>query len=185
LAKRFLVADLFCGAGGTSTGVTLAADGTHGGRVLSVSDPLPTVTTAKRGEISVVQPFILPHRKFDRMDVDDVGNPIRTIDASNGGNNALVEPFVVPYYGTSGPASCREPLPTVTTKDRFGLVEAGQMAVDIRFRMLQPHELQAAMGFPKDYKITGNRGEQVKQIGNAVEVNQARALAEPILGSAA
>ncbi len=24
--KRFLVADLFCGAGGTSTGVTLAAD---------------------------------------------------------------------------------------------------------------------------------------------------------------
>ena len=51
-----------------------------------------------------------------------------------------------------------------------------------RFISPQPHELSAAMGFPKGYKITGNREDQVKQIGNAVEVNQARALAGAAIG---
>lgn len=37
------------------------------------------------------------------------------------------------------------------------------------------------MGFPSGYKITGNRSEQVKQIGNAVEVNTARELVRGIL----
>lgn len=227
---------------------------THGGRELDVGEPLPTITTAKRGEIGVVQPFILPHRQFEQMDVDDPDRPLRTVTAQNGGCNALVqpmivsaggprvdarpvsepmntvltrdhmalvepflasfngkpeedrrrhdlsnplptqhcsnrfglvEPFITPYYGTSGPASTKEPLPTVTTNDRFGLVEPDAVRLDIRFRMLQPHELKAAMGFPADYKITGNRGEQVKQIGNAVEVHQARALAMASLGGAA
>jgi site-specific DNA-cytosine methylase len=50
--------------------------------------------------------------------------------------------------------------------------EAGVVA-DILFRMLQPHELAAAMGFPAGYKFCGNREDVVKQIGNAVEVNKA------------
>lgn len=120
---------------------------THGGRVLSIDDPLPTVTTAKRGEIAIVQPFM------------------------------------VPYYGACTDADCIDaPVRTLTTKDRLGVVEplSGQK-LDILFRMLQPHELAAAMGFPRDYRITGNRGEQVKQIGNAVEVNQARELVKGFL----
>ena len=34
--------------------------------------------------------------------------------------------------------------------------------------MLAPHEIQAAMAFPKDYVLTGNHREKVKQLGNAV-----------------
>ena len=41
------------------------------------------------------------------------------------------------------------------------------MVLDIHFRMLQPHELAAAMSFPKTYKFTGTREEVVKQIGNS------------------
>jgi len=41
------------------------------------------------------------------------------------------------------------------------------------------------MGFDPTYKITGNREEQVKQIGNAVEVNQAKALGLSMLDIAA
>jgi site-specific DNA-cytosine methylase len=63
--------------------------------------------------------------------------------------------------------------------------QKGGARLDIRFRMLQPHELAAAMGFPKDYRITGNRGEQVRQIGNAVVVEQAEALCRAIFGGAA
>jgi site-specific DNA-cytosine methylase len=37
--------------------------------------------------------------------------------------------------------------------------------------------VQAAQGFPREYRFAGNKGDQVRQIGNAVPVNTARALA--------
>ena len=86
--------------------------------------------------------------------------------------------FLVSYYGNGGPASIYKPLPTVTTKQRFGLVQtviAGG-AVDVRFRMLEPHELAAAQGFPKDYEFTGTKADKCRQIGNAVPCGLARAL---------
>jgi site-specific DNA-cytosine methylase len=55
--------------------------------------------------------------------------------------------------------------------------------LDIRFRMLKNHELKKAQGFPDDYVITGNTTEQTKQIGNAVPVNTAKALALAIMGA--
>ena len=48
--------------------------------------------------------------------------------------------------------------------------------LDIRFRMLQSHELGAAMSFPREYVFTGTKCDAVRQIGNAVDVRQARAL---------
>jgi len=55
-------------------------------------------------------------------------------------------------------------------------------ALDIRFRMLEPRELAAAMGFPADYAFTGNRTDVVRQIGNAVAVQTARWLCLALLG---
>jgi DNA (cytosine-5)-methyltransferase 1 len=170
-------------AGGSHTALIepfvckVAHSGDDACRVKSVGEPLGTMTTSN--QYAVCEPFLLPHRKFQQMDVDGIGQPVRTIDATNGGCNALI----VPYYGSGVADSTADPLATVTAKDRFGLVEPECRAVglDIRFRMLQPHELAAAMGFPAGYKLTGNRGEQVRQVGNAVEVNQARALAGAML----
>jgi DNA (cytosine-5)-methyltransferase 1 len=48
--------------------------------------------------------------------------------------------------------------------------------VDIKMRMLKIMELKQIMGFPRDYTLIGNQAEQKKYIGNAVEVNMARAL---------
>jgi DNA (cytosine-5)-methyltransferase 1 len=99
----------------------------------------------------------------------------------------LVSPFLVEYYGTGGAESVGEPLNTVTGNDRHALVrptvtvDGEQYWLDIGFRMLQPHELSAAQGFPGDYKFAGNKGEMVKQIGNAVPRNLARALVEAVL----
>jgi DNA (cytosine-5)-methyltransferase 1 len=94
--------------------------------------------------------------------------------------HGLVEPFLVRYHGNGGAESVDRPLPTITTRDRFGLVQP--MHLDIRLRMLQPHELAAAMSFPPGYRFAGTRSEVVKQIGNAVEVNTAAALCEAALG---
>ncbi len=75
-------------------------------------------------------------------------------------------------------------MPTVTTKDRFALVQPviNGRALDIRFRMLDPRELAAAMGFPTDYAFAGNRTDVVRQIGNTVAVQTARWLCLALLG---
>jgi site-specific DNA-cytosine methylase len=50
--------------------------------------------------------------------------------------------------------------------------------INIYLRMLKPSELAKAHSFPDDYLLTGNRGEQVKQIGNSVPVMTACAMCE-------
>lgn len=50
--------------------------------------------------------------------------------------------------------------------------------IDIKMRMLKIQELKEIMGFPKDYILVGTQTEQKKYIGNAVEVNTARAICE-------
>jgi len=101
-----------------------------------------------------------------------LGAPLGTISAG-GVHAALCEPFLTSYYGHSKTSPVSSPVPTVTTHDRFALVQPTGM--DIRFRMLQPHELAQAMGFD-GYQFAGNKSEQVRQIGNAVSVRQARAI---------
>lgn len=53
--------------------------------------------------------------------------------------------------------------------------------IDIKIRMLKVSELKKIMGFPEDYILIGNQQEQKKYIGNAVEVNIARAWCEALV----
>jgi DNA (cytosine-5)-methyltransferase 1 len=53
--------------------------------------------------------------------------------------------------------------------------------LDIRFRMLQPHELASAMSFPKTYQFQGTREHIIKQIGNAWPGEVAKALCNEVL----
>jgi DNA (cytosine-5)-methyltransferase 1 len=75
----------------------MSQTGSNGDRLRPIDEPLPTVTTAD--DLAVCAPFILPHRQFDGMQVDDVDEPMRTVTAHNGGNNALVTPFIVAHHG--------------------------------------------------------------------------------------
>jgi len=52
--------------------------------------------------------------------------------------------------------------------------------MDIKMRMLNIAELKRIMGFPTDYILKGNKAEQKKFIGNAVEVNMSRVLCEAL-----
>ena len=45
-------------------------------------------------------------------------------------------------------------------------------------RMLQPHELAAAQGFPKSYHLVGTKTEQIAKVGNSVPPPVVRALVE-------
>lgn len=105
-----------------------------------------------------------------------IDEPIRTIVTEN--RHAIVSAFLAKYYGTGEGQAAGDPLGTVTTRDRFGLVtlagEAWQIA-DIGMRMLSPRELFAAQGFPSAYIIDrGHDGRaitktaQVRMCGNSV-----------------
>ena len=48
--------------------------------------------------------------------------------------------------------------------------------LDLKLRMLAPHELALAQGFRKGYRFVGNKTQVVKQIGNAVPRRLARAI---------
>ncbi len=139
-------------------------------RVQSLGGPVPALTGSNQQ--AIVQPLIMPlnHGAKD-FRAHDPSSPMPTITGVDAWGQ--VQPLLVEYYGNGEARPVNVPCPTVVTRDRFGLVEFGY---DILFRMLQPHELAAAMGFPREYQFAGTRDERVKQIGNAVEVNQARAL---------
>jgi DNA (cytosine-5)-methyltransferase 1 len=84
-----------------------------------------------------------------------VDEPLHTVSAG-GQHHAEVRAFLVKYYGADQDPRLEEPMHTVTTKDRFGLVTIQGVdyeIVDIGLRMLAPHELYLAQGFPADYVI--------------------------------
>lgn len=95
---------------------------------------------------------------------------------------AEVRAFLIKYYGTASGADLSEPLDTVTTRDRFGLVTVEGLdyeIVDIGLRMLQPRELFSAQGFPLDYDIldgTLTKTQQIALAGNSVCSQVAAAL---------
>lgn len=78
--------------------------------------------------------------------------------------------FLVVYYGSDkggGWQSLDDPLRTVTTLDRFGLVRHNGREWTIR--MLQPPELARAMGVPKSHLFpVGTRRDKVKLCGNGI-----------------
>lgn len=145
-----------------------------------IDDPLKTLTTKE--SYALAEPFIVSAAHGGNT------NPARNIDEPLGSvlgspKFGVVEPYIVKFYGNGENAdSIDDPLSTVTAKDRFALcIPTLGIALDIRFRMLQPHELAAAMSFPKDYEFTGNRENRVKQIGNAVPLKTAKALCTALL----
>jgi len=142
-----------------------------------VSQPVKTITTKDR--FGLLEAFVLPNEGYYRGNKPrSIDKPLPAVTASRG-VGGIVEPFVFNIgqgSATDRSRSIDEPLSTIVTKAEHCLVEPG-MYLDIRFRMLKNHELKRAQGFPDDYILTGNTTEQTKQIGNAVPVNTAKALA--------
>lgn len=226
---------------------------THQGdrRTHGIHEPLRTVTAAHRGELALVEPFIVRHGHYSTITGaglregcgagtfrgQKLRDPLATVCATNdkhivcpiitkhyGGvvghpvdrtlgtvtavdHHALTAAFLTKYYGTAIGADVRAPMPTVLSggkrggghlaevraflkkhaaKSRqltlgdqpLGLVRIGGQdyaIVDIGMRMLAPHELFAAQGFPKDYEIAPDyngkpltKTDQISLAGNSV-----------------
>lgn len=156
------------------SGSITAGGGGYTGPGASLAEPAHTVTTVDHHALVTSN---LVKLRGTCKDGQPVTEPMPTVTA--GGNHVgEVRAFLLKYYGTNIGHQLNEPLQTVTTKHRFGLVTVqGEQyeIVDIGMRMLEPHELFAAQGFPADYVINvdqhGKRIPKAKQVarcGNAV-----------------
>lgn len=144
-------------------------------RVLDMDKPLGTVV-AQSNKFAMAAAFVTQFN--NNCDGQSMDAPLNTMTAKSN-HFGEVRAFLVKYYGSGDNAvSCEKPAPTITVKDRMGLVTVrGQdyKIVDIGLRMLTPRELFDAQGFPSDYIIDVDadgksypKSEQVARCGNAV-----------------
>lgn len=163
-------------------------------------EPLTTVTNTGSQQRLVTASLATLRRNCIGRTVDE---PVPTMTAG-AEHHALVEyklspeheegalrvaAFLISYHGTENTSAADAPAPTVTTKDRLGLVTVfvrgtPYVIVDICLRMLQPHELYRAQGFPASYIIDKGadgkpftKTEQVHMCGNSVSPPPMAALA--------
>lgn len=136
--------------------------------------PLPTVTAIDHNAVCAAFVTQFNHNSVEQQ----MTEPLNTVTAGQG-HFGDVRAFLVKYYGSGKNISdLNAPAPTITSKDRLGLVTIeGQdyQIVDIGLRMLTPRELFDAQGFPADYIIDVDadghaypKSEQVARCGNAV-----------------
>ncbi|MDD3814419.1 MAG: DNA cytosine methyltransferase [Desulfocapsaceae bacterium] len=147
-------------------------------------DPVGTITSGGLGKTGLVTSHLVKLRGTCR-DGQEVTRPMPTITAS-GTHVGEVRAFLLKYYGSDQDPQLLDPLHTITTKDRFGLVTvSGEQyrIVDIGLRMLSPRELFRAQGFDDSYIIdllyNGKpltKTAQVRMCGNSVSQYPAAAL---------
>lgn len=145
----------------------------------SIKKPLSTISCSGAHHM-LIQPFITAIGQTSAKQRNrKLTEPLSTICTKQ--EHCLVKPMLVQYYGNGHAVPLSDPIPTLTTKDRYALVNPKYSNYELGFRMLQPNELAAATGFPSNYKFTGTKVEVVKQIGNAVPPNFAKAIFGQIL----
>ena len=140
-------------------------------RTRSTDEPMRTQTG------TLQEALLVPSGGSWRTDAWPADRPMRTVmPTETDGLVRLPADFLVPYRRTGNGRHVMEPIGTQDTRDRYALVAADSAAGrDLEefiqacgYRMLVPAEIGGAMAFPGDYRVTGNRDEQVAQYGNAV-----------------
>lgn len=131
------------------------------------NDPMHTVTTKDHHSLVTSNLVKLRNNNIGHA----VDEPLHTVTAS-GAHFAEVRAFLTAFYGTEKDGQpVTDPMRTIPTRDRFGLVLVeGQLYQidDIGFRMLQPRELFRAQGFLDSYIIDRGIDEQ----GNIIKFSK-------------
>jgi len=163
-------------------GIAIDHTGTKSAGVVDPDRPLTTQTTKQRH--AKAEAYMVPFFGESEGQVPrslSTHKPMPTVPASKI-PAGLAQPFLVQFYSNGQQCPVDKPLATVTTKERHAVVypmvrwQGKLFIVDVNFRMLDVPELSAAQGFKAAYKFVGTKTDQVKQIGNAVPRNTARAL---------
>jgi DNA (cytosine-5)-methyltransferase 1 len=193
-----------------------------------VDQPIGTVTAVDHHSIGAAFIEKLHGSARAGQSVEDPAPTIAAGGGRGGGHAALVEAelergpvihlsptarerarrtvaFLTAYYSGGGTShAADEPAPTITTKDRLGVVAVtivsadgvttedlvtvaidGELwiVVDIAMRMLTPRELARAQGFADSYWLPPVKADAIARIGNSVVPQCAEALVRANLGT--
>ena len=156
---------------------------------VGLEQPMPTVTANSHTSL-IAASIIGIDNKSASNGAYSIDNPLGT--QTTKARHCLVAAFLMQFYGNGDCTSLDSPLRTIRTHGCHSLVTveidgATYAITDIGMRMLEPHELARAMGFPDDYQWTKADGslltkrDRVKMIGNACPVNTVAALIRAVV----
>jgi len=95
--------------------------------------------------------------------IEKPGRAVATLERVRAGRAAHGERFLTSYYGkTKIGRSLDRPIGTITTRDRWAIIDGDRM------RMLSRWECRDAMSFPSTYQLPDNHRLAVHLMGNAV-----------------
>lgn len=143
---------------------TITAQGRHFGLAIPQLTPLSEAYAGS--EFAMVEPALLPQQSGGVL--RPVSRPAPTISTSGA-------------IGLLAPVLLKVPQ-TVVAPDSFGYVppivhyQGSRFLLDLRYRMLQPYELQRAHSTPEWFVHSGKSDEQYSQIGNGIPFKLVRAI---------
>lgn len=130
------------------------------------------------------QPHV-PARSFVDFDagrwskIDRPGRAAKTLARVRSGRKHFGDRFLVAYYGsTRGGRSLDRPIGSLTTRDRYGVIDGDRM------RMLSVSEARAAMGFDSSYALPRQKRLAMHLLGNAVPPPLAARVIEALIKQA-
>lgn len=113
--------------------------------------------------------------------IEKPGRAQATLDRVRNGRQRFGDRFIMPYYGKGSGTTGRDinrPIGTITTLDRWALVDGDRM------RMLSASEALAAMSFPASTLRPDNHRLTMHMAGNAVPPLAAQRVIEAVLEAA-
>lgn len=112
-------------------------------------------------------------------DIEKPGRATATLERVKAGRATYGDQFIFSYYGnTKSGRSLSRPIGTITTRDRWAIVNGDKM------RMLSADENLLAMSFPADTKRPDNHRLTVHMAGNAVPPLAGQRVIEAYLAAA-
>jgi len=111
--------------------------------------------------------------------IDRPGRAPATLERIANGRRDHGDRFLTAYYGaTKGGRSLERPIGTITTRDRWALIDGDRM------RMLSVDEARRAMTFPDEYRLPARSRDAMHLLGNAVPPKAAREVITALLEAA-
>uniref|UniRef100_UPI003F496B8F DNA cytosine methyltransferase n=1 Tax=Amycolatopsis sp. CA-290885 TaxID=3239925 RepID=UPI003F496B8F len=172
-------------------GYLVPSGGTWRTEPTALHQPMPTRTT-RDNDALVVPPFVTVLRNHGGARRADE-TALTTVSAGGNHHGLALAPgaeyagveqvrntLVIPYRRGAKPHRTDRPVSTIATHDAHGLARLDVDINDVRYRMLQPREQLRAQRFPDVYEVTGTKGDQTMQAGNAVSSNVAKWLGDAV-----
>lgn len=150
--------DLFAGAGGFTIGAIAA-----GLDVVWAANHWPEAVAIHARNHPDAQHLCQDLHQAGWSAIDKPGRAAATLRRIARGRAEHGDRFLTSYYGaTTGGRSLSRPVGTITTRDRWAIIDGDRM------RMFSVAECRRAMGFPDSYQLPTRQKDAVHMLGNAV-----------------